>query len=99
MERRYIMSTNRARIAWVLTICASMASGCAAQVARAKQEAAARRGATEPCFGVARAGKNDCRTHAHVCAGWARQERDPGAFIYVPAGTCSKIVGGRLEES
>ena len=94
------MSRNHAHIGWVLAVCAGLSlTGCAAQVARAKKESAARRGATEQCFGIARAGKNDCQTRAHVCAGWAGQARDPGAYLYVPAGTCDKIVGGKLEES
>jgi uncharacterized membrane protein len=74
-------------------------AGCATQVAAYKRAAAAKVGATEACYGIARAGKNDCRTQAHVCAGWAYQERDPTAFVYVPAGTCEKIVGGKPGES
>lgn len=72
--------------------------GCAAQVAYFKREAALERGAPEKCFGVVRAGLNDCRTQAHICAGWSRQDRDRTAFVYVPAGTCVRIVGGSLEE-
>jgi uncharacterized membrane protein len=93
------MKLDAVRVALMGIICSALTSGCAAQVAAAKKEQAARRGATEPCFGVARAGKNDCRTRTHICAGWARQDADPGAFIYVPAGTCLKITGGRLEQS
>ena len=73
--------------------------GCAAQVAAAKHTAAEARGATEQCFGVAYAGRNDCRSHSNVCAGWSRKDRDLGAFVYVPAGTCERLVGGRLGES
>ena len=71
---------------------------CAAQVAAAKLAAAEARGAPEKCFGVARAGLNDCRTQRNVCAGWSHQDRDPSAFVFVPAGSCSRIVGGRMEE-
>ena len=81
----------------VLTVTA--VSGCAAQVAAAKRSAAAAVGATEQCFGTARRGKNDCRTQAHVCAGWSRRDRDPGAFLYVPGGTCERIAHGALDES
>ena len=73
--------------------------GCSAQVAALRRSDAKLHGATEACFGIARAGQNDCKTHAHVCAGWSRRDGDPGAFIYVPAGTCERIVGGRREES
>lgn len=93
--------TNGKQIAAAVAALFSTAalSGCAAQVAAAKREAAEARGSGEACYGVARAGRNDCRTHANVCAGWSRKDRDAGAFVYVPPGTCERLVGGRLEES
>ncbi len=48
----------------------------------------------EKCYGVAKAGKNDCQTATSACAGSSKQDRDPTAFIYVPKGTCEKIAGG-----
>jgi uncharacterized membrane protein len=50
----------------------------------------------EQCFGVAKAGKNDCKAGAHECAGHSTADADPASFIVVPAGTCEKIVGGSL---
>jgi uncharacterized membrane protein len=94
-----MMTANRVHLAMVTLLSAAVLDGCSAQVAALKRAEAKSRGATERCFGVARAGSNDCKTHAHVCAGWSRQDRDPGAFVYVPAGTCERIVGGRLQES
>ncbi len=73
--------------------------GCATQVAHFKKQDAEARGAPERCFGVARAGQNDCKTQAHICAGWSRQDHDTAAFVYLPAGTCERIVGGRLQEN
>ncbi len=52
----------------------------------------------EHCFGVAKAGQNDCQTSTHVCAGKSTADRDPHTFISVPAGTCAKIAGGSLTE-
>jgi uncharacterized membrane protein len=49
---------------------------------------------TEKCYGVAKAGKNDCKTASHSCAGQATKDGD--GFVDVPAGTCAKIVGGSL---
>ena len=72
------------------------AAACANQVAALKRSNAIRHGAPEPCFGIARAGHNDCKTAANTCAGWSRKEADEGAFIYVPSGTCTRITGGRL---
>lgn len=50
----------------------------------------------EQCFGIAKAGKNDCKSGAHDCAGHSTADADPASFIVVPAGTCEKIVGGSL---
>ena len=51
----------------------------------------------EKCYGIAKAGKNDCQTANHSCAGTATADAQPDSWIYVPAGTCEKVVGGSLE--
>jgi len=48
----------------------------------------------EKCYGIAKAGKNDCATSTSSCAGTSRRDSSPDAWIYVPAGTCEKIAGG-----
>lgn len=50
----------------------------------------------EKCFGIAKAGKNDCQTATTSCAGTSRKDRQPDAWIYVPKGTCDKITDGSL---
>lgn len=50
--------------------------------------------AVEKCYGVAKAGKNDCQTASSACAGSSRVDRQPDAWIYVPTGTCAKLAGG-----
>jgi len=52
-------------------------------------------GETEKCFGVAKAGQNDCSTAKHACNGRATVDNDPDDFKFVPQGTCEKI-GGKL---
>lgn len=52
---------------------------------------------TEQCFGVAKAGKNDCKAGAHECAGQSTADADPQSFVVVPKGTCEKIAGGSLQ--
>lgn len=49
----------------------------------------------EKCFGVAAAHSNDCQTAHHSCAGTSARANDPASWIYVPAGTCMKIQGGK----
>ena len=51
----------------------------------------------EKCYGIAKAGKNDCQTATHSCAGTATADAQPDSWIYVPKGTCEKIAGGALE--
>ncbi|HKS55372.1 MAG TPA: DUF2282 domain-containing protein [Steroidobacteraceae bacterium] len=51
----------------------------------------------EKCYGIARAGQNDCFFASNSCAGTSVQDDDPRAWIYVPQGTCRKISGGTLE--
>ena len=51
----------------------------------------------EKCFGVAKAGKNDCATANSSCAGTSTEDRQADAYIAIPKGTCSKIAGGTLE--
>ena len=48
----------------------------------------------EKCYGIAKAGLNDCQTANHSCAGTSTKGMDRASWIYVPAGTCGKIAGG-----
>lgn len=50
----------------------------------------------EKCAGIAKAGKNDCGSSTLDCGGKAKKDRDPGAWIEVPKGTCEKIAGGKI---
>lgn len=52
--------------------------------------------AWEKCAGIAKAGKNDCGAlnGAHGCAGQAPTDNLDTEWVYVPAGTCTKITGG-----
>jgi uncharacterized membrane protein len=53
---------------------------------------------TEKCYGIAKAGKNDCAsTGNNSCGGSSKLNSDPKAWIYVPAGYCERIVGGSLQ--
>ena len=47
----------------------------------------------EKCYGVAKAGMNDCAGKAHACAGQSKTDAG-NEFISVPKGTCEKLVNG-----
>jgi uncharacterized membrane protein len=48
---------------------------------------------SEKCYGIARAGKNDCAAGAHSCAAQATKNMDKSSFVYLPVGACGKIAG------
>ena len=49
----------------------------------------------EKCYGVSKAGQNDCAAGKNSCAGTSRKDNDPTAWKLVAKGTCEKI-GGKL---
>ncbi len=74
-----------------ITIAAAIAAATFASTIPAQAQRA-----TEKCYGIAKAGMNDCQTHASSCAGTSKTDRQKDAWIAVPKGTCEKIVGGKL---
>ena len=53
----------------------------------------------EKCYGIAKAGANDCAslTGAHSCAGQAKTDKGADEWKYVPKGECEKM-GGKVAE-
>ncbi|MCX7138114.1 MAG: DUF2282 domain-containing protein [Proteobacteria bacterium] len=49
----------------------------------------------EKCYGVSKAGQNECAAGKHSCAGSSRVDNDPTAWKLVAKGTCEKL-GGKL---
>lgn len=79
-------------------IAAALASVCAINAGAASaHEEKADKGAKEKCFGVAKAGQNDCATPngSHSCAGQAKADKEANEWKYVAKGTCEKS-GGKL---
>ena len=76
-----------------IAIAAALAAALAVPVAAQAQ------GNMEKCYGVAKAGKNDCQTAASSCAGTSKKDAQSDAWISVPKGTCDKIAGGKLTAS
>ncbi|HJX18671.1 MAG TPA: DUF2282 domain-containing protein [Acidiferrobacterales bacterium] len=50
----------------------------------------------ERCYGIAKAGKNDCATSSSACSGSAKQDNQKDAWVYVPKGMCLKVAGSVL---
>jgi len=74
----------------------AFASFLAVGLAASATQVLAAKGDTEKCAGVVKAGKNDCGTSKSACAGTSTADRDPEAWILVPAGTCERIAGGKV---
>ena len=55
----------------------------------------------EKCYGVTKAGENDCAnlSGSHTCAGQAKVDKGPDEWSYVKGGTCKKIGGLTLDEA
>lgn len=70
---------------------------CMGALGAASQASAADAPATEKCYGVVKAGKNDCQAGAHSCAGQAKANGSGAEWITLPKGTCERIVGGSLK--
>lgn len=49
----------------------------------------------EKCYGIAKAGANDCAsTGNNSCGGTSKRAADTKAWLFVPEGYCDRIVGG-----
>lgn len=49
------------------------------------------------CYGIVKAGLNDCQTATGSCAGTSKVDAQGDAWVYIPKGTCDKIVGASRE--
>lgn len=81
---------SSSRIAVAAALAAAVAAPLIAPVASHAQ------GMSEKCYGIAKAGKNDCQTAKSSCAGTSKADAQADAWVAVPKGTCEKIVGGKL---
>lgn len=57
--------------------------------------------AKEKCYGIAKAGQNDCANLAgtHSCAGQAKEDMAAGEWKYVAKGSCKSMGGLTAEEA
>ena len=53
----------------------------------------------EKCYGVVKAGKNDCNTASTSCAGTSTKDGDKSAWLLLPKGTCERLVGGNKKSA
>lgn len=65
------------------------------------QAAAQDKTAKEKCYGIAKAGENDCAnlSGSHSCAGQAKADKAPEEWKYVSKGSCKSMNGMSAEEA
>ena len=76
-------------------IAAALATVCAAAVGTASAATASASAEKEKCFGIAKAGQNDCASAngSHSCAGQSKTDNGAAEWKYVAKGTCEKAGG------
>ena len=64
-------------------------------------QAAAQDKSKEKCYGVAKAGQNDCAnlSGTHSCAGQSKVDAGADEWKYVAAGTCKTMKGMTADEA
>ncbi|UGQ46988.1 BufA1 family periplasmic bufferin-type metallophore [Massilia endophytica] len=74
-------------------LASALAAACALGMGSA--HAADDKAAKEKCFGISKAGMNDCAstTGSHSCAGQSKKDMDPNEWKYVAKGSCEKMGG------
>lgn len=88
MNNRHIASSA---LASVLAI--GLISGAQAADDKVKEK--------EKCYGIAKAGSNDCAnlSGSHSCAGQAKVAMGPDEWNYVTKGTCAQLGGKSFEDA
>ena len=69
-----------------------LAASSLASVAHAADEG------KDKCFGIAKAGMNDCGTATHGCGGKSTVDNEATEWKYVAKGTCEKVGGAATPE-
>lgn len=84
--------TTKTSAAMAATLALSLAAAAVAADSASSKSASAAAAATEKCYGVALAGKNDCQAGAgSSCAGTSKVDYQGDAWKLVKAGTCTSI--------
>jgi uncharacterized membrane protein len=92
MNHRLVVSSALASV---------LSLGLVAQASAASHGAAAPAKGKEKCYGIAKAGQNDCANLAgtHSCAGQSKADDDAGEWKYVATGTCKEMKGMSADEA
>jgi uncharacterized membrane protein len=93
------MSNHRLVISSALA--SVLALGLAGAAGAASHAAASPEMGKDKCFGIAKAGQNDCAnlSGTHSCAGQNKADNDAAEWKYVAKGTCKTMKGLTADEA
>ena len=77
------MKTNKSATVAAAAVLVALGMAASAPAAQAA-------GGKEKCYGIAKAGKNDCAdaNGTHSCAGQAKVDKGAAEWLYTASGTC-----------
>jgi uncharacterized membrane protein len=86
---------NQSRQIVASALASVLALGFATTTAHAEEKG------KEKCYGIVKAGQNDCAnlSGSHSCAGQAKTDMDANEWKYVAKGTCKSMNGLTAEEA
>jgi uncharacterized membrane protein len=87
------MKTTRTQ----LFLATAIAAAIAVPAVTGAQPAPTPKFEAEKCYGITKAGKNDCQTANSSCAGTSKRDGQRDAWLYVPKGTCERLVNGSTQ--
>jgi uncharacterized membrane protein len=84
---------NQRRLVISSALASALALGLAAGPAAAQDK--------EKCYGIAKAGQNDCAnlSGTHSCAGQSKVDNHPDEWKYVAKGSCKQMGGKTADEA
>lgn len=83
---------HRQTVAVTVFALAAVAAGAAMAQTKDMDKSAAKKAETEKCYGVAKAGQNDCEAGpGTTCAGTSKVDYQANAWKLVPKGTCTTM--------
>ena len=82
---------------WIASAIAAAVAFPIAAVHAASPTPAVQPPKSEKCFGIVKAGHNDCQTMSNSCAGTAKADNQKDSWVYLPIGVCAKLNNASLQ--
>jgi len=90
--------TNKVKKIGLATLAVGLIGGLTSATIDTKTDEVGPKFKAEKCYGVMKAGKNDCAAGPGTsCAGTATRDSQGNAWMFVPKGSCERLVNGTLE--